>query len=187
MNDSHPMEQAFVAFLETRTSDRGTMADLRHGFSEGTQYRSWPHLAPWVDLADDRLRAAAVTVAAGFALHGRSIPGGNLGTVCRKLATAGALGERGLATFDGRFRRILACSSTEELAGHVQGVLRAAERRGIGVDFVRLFADLRSWTWRERTRLEWAQEYWGPPREDQQAGSHEQVVEQSQPEEGGAE
>lgn len=47
--------------------ERGTLADLRHGFSPVTEHRAWPHLAAWgVNLPDDRERRIWLTVAAGF-------------------------------------------------------------------------------------------------------------------------
>jgi hypothetical protein len=43
-------------------------------------------------------------------------------------------------------------------------VLRAAERKGVGVDLARLFTNLTYWN--ERVKVGWAQEYWGATSED---------------------
>jgi CRISPR system Cascade subunit CasB len=151
--------ERFLAHLASQVNDRGMMADLRHGLSEATEYRTWPHVAPWCRLDHERERRIWLTVAAGFALHQRTADSGNMGTVMRALATGGGRGREGLSTFDARFRRLLACSSSTEVCKHLAGVLRAAEREGVAINFVRLFGDLTHWG--DRTRVEWATEYWG--------------------------
>jgi len=157
--------ERFLAHLSNHRNDRGMMADLRHGFSEATEYRAWPHIAAWCDLAKDRDRRILLTVAAGFAIHGQSVPGGNLGSVLRKIATGDGRGREGLNTFDARFRRLLSCSTAQEVCEHLVGVLRTAERKGVPVDFARLHKDLMFWP--GRVKLEWARGYWGTPQEQE--------------------
>jgi len=151
--------ERFLAHLNGLTNDRGVMADLRHGLSKATEYRAWPHVAPWCRLDHERESRVWLTVAAGFAIHQRTTAAGNMGTVMRALATGGKRGADGLATFDGRFRRFLSCSSSAEVCDHLGGVLRAAERNGVAVNFAQLFIDLTYWS--KRVKLEWATEYWG--------------------------
>ena len=155
--------QRFLAHLGDLTNDRGVMADLRHGLSKTTEYRAWPHVAPWCRLDHERERRIWLTVAAGFAIHQQTAPTGNMGAVMRALATGGGRGAEGLATFDARFRRFLSCSSPTEVCDHLGGVLRAAERNGVAVNFAQLFTDLVYWN--DRVKVEWATEYWGsaPP------------------------
>jgi CRISPR type I-E-associated protein CasB/Cse2 len=110
-----------------------------------------------------------VTTAAGFAIHQRTSDAGNMGTTMRALATGEGRGEDGLATFDARFRRLLACAGSTEVCDHLTGILRAAERNGIAINFVQLLLDLQSWG--ERVKVQWATEYWGhPSREEAVAG-----------------
>jgi len=151
----------FLDHLASQTGDRGVMADLRHGLSRATEYRAWPHIAQWCRLDNEKQRRIWLTVAAGFAIHQRATDSGNMGTVLRSLATGGGRGLEGLATFDARFRRLLACSSAAELCDHLGGVLRAAERNGIPVNFAQLYKDLTYWG--NRAKVEWATEYWGTP------------------------
>ena len=87
-----------------------------------------------------------------------------MGTVLRALATGGGRGAEGLATFDARFRRLLACDSATEVCDHLAGVLRAAERNAVAVNFARLFYDLQ--TWGDRVKVRWATQYWGMPAEE---------------------
>ncbi len=151
----------FLEHLQAMVRDRGVMADLRHGLSKATEYRAWPHIAPWCRLDNDRQRRIWLTTAAGFAIHQRTTGSGNMGTVLRGVATGDGRGADGLATFDARFRRLLACPSATEVCDHLPGILRAAERQGVGVNFVRLFKDLLYWN--DRVKVQWAQEYWSTP------------------------
>ena len=151
---------AFVAHLDRRRDDRGIMANLRHGFSNATAYRAWPHVAGWGDLTNDWQRAILLTVAAGYATHGRTDSGdGNLGRTLRRLATGDGASNEALSSFDGRFRRLLSCDDVRDLCALLPGILRAAERRGVGVDFVQLYRDLTYWG--ERVKVAWAAAYWG--------------------------
>ena len=145
--------------------DRGTLADLRHSFSEATSHRAWPHLAPYCDLRDPRTRAIWSVVGAGFAtlapegLARSSV--GNIGATMRKLAVGdGKSDEKKLASFEGRFRRLLTCPSVEELCEHLVAVVRAAKAKGVAVDFRKLYEDLMGWE-NQEVRIEWATAYWG--------------------------
>ena len=157
----------FLNLLEgyVKKDDRGALAHLRRGFSEATEYRAWPYIAGWCrNLANDRDRRIWLTVSAGFATHLRTVHGsGNMGDVVRRLATGGDTRRplEALKSFDGRFRRLLTCSSAEELSRHLQGIIRAAERKGIPVDFEQLFWDLIRWENPEsKVRIKWAAAYW---------------------------
>ncbi len=159
-----PPIQRFLDVLAeyVRRDDRGALADLRHGFSRATEYRTWPHIANWCDLANDRERRIWTTVAAGFATHGKSVRGGNMGTTLRRIALSDAEGKKpddALTTFDARFRRLLTCSSAEEVCDHLVGVIRAAERKDAPIDFEQLYTDLRYWG--DKVRVRWASCYWG--------------------------
>lgn len=167
--------QQFLHHLESQVNDRGVMADLRHGLSRATEYRAWPHIASWgCRLDDDRERRIWLTVAAGFAIHQRTVDTGNMGTVLRAIATGDGRGEKGLETFDARFRRLLACSSAGEACDQLVGVLRTAEGKNVPVNFARLFTDLRYWG--DKVKVRWAAEYWksAPPPVDGAAGESEQ-------------
>lgn len=145
--------------------DRGALADLRRGFSEANEHRAWPYIANWCRRMDiDRDRRIWLTVAAGFATHLRTSPkSGNMGDVVRKMAVGQDPGRPrdALKSFEGRFRRLLTCAEPEELCRHLTGIIRAAERKGIPIDFERLFWDLQKWDKPDRkTKIEWAAHYW---------------------------
>jgi len=164
--------ERFLEYLDSQVGDRGVMADLRHGLSRATEYRAWPHIAPWRGRDNEHERRIWLTTAAGFAIHQRTVASGNMGTVLRSLATGGGRGEEGLKTFDARFRRLLACAKAAEVCDHLAGVLRAAERNGVPVNFAQLFTDLRYWD--DRVKVRWATEYWGAPIEGAAPDSDEE-------------
>jgi len=158
--DEKSYSDKFLEFLSSRAGDRGIMADLRHGFSPATEYRAWPHIAKWCDLTNDRQRKIITTIAAGFAVHKRTAQSGSLGQVMRLLAITGQQNvDEALMTFDARFRRLLACSSAEEVCEHLPGIIKAAERKGVTICFQTLYDHL--WHWGERVKLMWARDYWG--------------------------
>jgi len=162
--------QAFLARLKrcVDQGDRGTLADLRHGFSPATEHRAWPHLAAWgVDLRNDTQRAIWITVAAGFATLNETKRCGNMGATMRRLAQGGEgkqADRKALESFEGRFRRLLTCTTRKELCSRLQGVVRAAKQKGAQIDLEQLFWDLECWPVSSRgrdVRIEWAQAYWG--------------------------
>jgi CRISPR type I-E-associated protein CasB/Cse2 len=156
---SEPREEAerLLAFLQKNKDDRGIMADLRAGFSEATEHRAWPHIAPYCPLKNDFKRRVVQTVAAGFATQPECAGKGNLGTTMR--AIAGDTKD-GLASFEGRFRRLLTCVDTEELCRLVPGIIRTAKAKGVPVNHAQLYGDLCYWNG-GRTKIEWAEAYWG--------------------------
>lgn len=155
--DSDSPIDRFLSHLSGRAADRGIMADLRHGFNPGTQYRAWPHIAPWCDLTNDRDRTIWLTVAAGFATQKGSQRAGSLGATMRQIAMGDGPGRDGLKTFDARFRRLLSCSSAQELCQLLPGILRTAARKGVPVDYSKLYRDLCFWP---HSKLRWARDYW---------------------------
>ena len=150
--------------------DRGKLAALRRGFSEATEQHAWPFLAPHCDITDPKQRiiwltvaGAAATLAPDGLMMNRGC--GNIGATLRRLA----LGDdhpkdtdKVLASFDGRFRRLLTCQTTEELCQHLVSVIRAASVKKQPVDVRQLFFDLADWENRDKrdVRVEWARGFW---------------------------
>ncbi|MBT8339581.1 MAG: type I-E CRISPR-associated protein Cse2/CasB [Desulfatitalea sp.] len=147
----------------TNPKARGILADLRHGLGVKTQYRAWPHLlAIHAEAFDDEQeRAIWLTVAGGMALlmKGRDDKAGNMGATLKKIAQD--RGDGGLATFDGRFRRLLSCRMPDEVCRLLTGVFRAAKQKETPIDFERLFNDLQDWNNpRRKIRIQWAKSFW---------------------------
>ncbi len=160
----------FLEWLVKHKRDRGIMADLRHGLSEATEYRAWPHVVPWLGkhFENDTIRAVWLTVGATFAVQRDIQPvatGSSVAVVLRRLALGpkGSSGraEEGLATFAARFRRFLTCETRKEVCERLPGVIQAATRQSppIPIDLRRLYDDLSGWG--EWVKIRWAREYWG--------------------------
>jgi CRISPR type I-E-associated protein CasB/Cse2 len=150
-----------------RRNDRGMLAALRAGLSEGTRHRAWPILASYCDLRHSEDLAIWGLVGAGCATlapDGLARAGvGNIGATMRRLeAGGGHPDEKTLESFDGRFRRLLVCQEVTDLCDHLIPVLRAAKAKGVPIDFRKLYEDLRDWTASD-VRLSWAAAYWGVP------------------------
>src|SRR6056297_2447042 len=125
--------------------DRGALADLRRGFSPGTEHRCWPYIAVYCDLSKKRERIIWQTIAAGFATFEQTADSGNLGATMRRLALDGAPGspEDALKSFDARFRRLLSCDSVVEVCERLVGIIKAAKSKSIiPIDFEVLYEDL---------------------------------------------
>ncbi len=145
-------------FLHRNENDRGVMADLRCGFSPAREYRAWPHIAPWCELNRDWSRLPIQTVCAAFATQPLTAEQGNLGTTVRELAPS--WDKEGLASFEGRFRRLLTCDNMYELCRMIPHVIRAAKAKNIAVNHRKLFCDICLWE-RSNVKIDWAAAYWG--------------------------
>lgn len=150
------------------SDDRGMLANIRRGFSESTEIRAYPYVAPYCDLTNDRQRRIILTVAAGYATLAPAGLArnncGNMGATMRRLALRGTSEspEKALTTFEARFRRLLTCQATRELCEHLVPVFRAAVNKESPVDFKQLYWDLTDWERRDRrdVRIAWAKGYW---------------------------
>lgn len=173
--DNQPAIQRFIRWGQSRLDarDRGVMADLRRGFSPGTENRCWPYIAKFCNIENERERRIWQCVAAGFATHEGTAEKGNIGTTLRTLALDGSAGEieDALSSFDARFRRLLSCSSAIEVCDRLPGILRAAKNKGIPVNYERLFHDLLYWGNGEKVKVRWASAYWGDKSENGAEGA----------------
>jgi CRISPR type I-E-associated protein CasB/Cse2 len=155
----------FLEFLKEHTDDRGIMADLRHGLSEKTQDRAWPHLARnGCNLENEKERKVMMLIGSGYAMLKKTADSGNMGDTLRRIAQGQDKGdkEKGLKTFEGRFRRLLSCRTAAELCDRLSGILKAAERKDVDVNLKQLFWDLVKWDNPDRdVKVKWASHYWG--------------------------
>lgn len=148
-----------------REQNRGPLARLRLGLSEGTRHEAWPVLGGlFGELAVGH--PVFKTVGGCFALHpAASTPDvGNFGETMRN-----AIGKdkmREAKEPHARFRRLLACSSRDEICEHIRHAIRLARSREAPVNYRKLFEDLWWWEhprWGDRVKIEWAKAYWQVP------------------------
>jgi len=149
----------------TNPRARVILADLRRGLGQTMQYRAWPHLLAIHPTALDHENEGAIwlTVAGGMALlmkgQGRGM--GNLGETMRRIALGGNRREADMATFDGRFRRLLSCLSAEDVCRQLTDIFRAANQKRVPINFERLARDLLHWNDpNHKVRLQWAKAFW---------------------------
>jgi len=173
-NESVYPIQKFLAFLEgkVKQQDRGLLADLRHGFNPDTEYRSWPHLAPYINLEDHKKRIIWQTIAAGFACLEGSANKRRFGKSLRAIALAdnkSGKPDDALNTFSRQVRRLISFNTAEEVCKHLPGIIRRAKSKKKEIDFKELYWDL--WNW-EKTELEikvkWVNDYWDFRNEEEQ-------------------
>ena len=131
----------------TNPKARGILADLRHGLSEATQYRAWPHILRIYSKAFDipQKKTIWLTIAGGTAmlLDGKGEKFGNMGDTLRAIALGH--GKDGLASFESRFRRLLSCRLPEEVCQQLTGIFQAAKQKGVPINFRKLYWDLIHW------------------------------------------
>lgn len=150
--DPRELAARFLKHLRQFKNERGTMADLRRALNPTQRHRAWPLLAQFGGIDDPRLE----TIAGLFGYHPEETSNGNLGTTCRRLSSEHN-------TFDGRFRRLLACDR-DEICDHIRPVVLAAKAKGIPVNYEQLFADL--FYWSDNVKARWAAEFWSAPAEE---------------------
>lgn len=145
--DPNEAAAALLAHLRRLKEDRGAMANLRGALKPSLRHRAWPLLGQFNRLAIGERRYE--TVAGLFAHNPEHDPSvGNLGDTCRQLS-------KEHSTFDGRFRRMLACDR-EEICDHIRPVVLA---KGARVNYEQLFCDL--WYWSDSVKVKWARAFWG--------------------------
>lgn len=138
--------------------NRGLMADLRCGLVDGKRHRSWPALSRIRVGVDDLVKAH---VAALYATHPDEAGQGNLGTTCKTIEfkrDGGANGEDKMSPTERRFQQLLAAEPGDELFARVTRMVMMAKAQGVPVNYEKLLVDLSFWN--ERTRREWATEFW---------------------------
>jgi CRISPR system Cascade subunit CasB len=151
--DPKELAARFLKHLRQLKNDRGAMADLRRALNPAQRHRAWPLLARFGGIGNARYE----TVAGLFAHHPEETSTGNLGTTCQKLS-----GQHN--TFEGRFRRLLACDR-DDICDHIRPVVFAAKPKSVRVNYEQLFVDL--WYWSDAVKARWAAEFWGAPQPEE--------------------
>jgi CRISPR system Cascade subunit CasB len=145
-----------------------TLADLRSGLGRpaGDAPELWRY---YTTLNTQGHRTAALeaehTALTLFGLHQQShrTPmhknGVGVGQAALELYLAENANQKGI---DGRMKDIATSTDTDELTGHLRGLVQLLHGHGEPLDYTRLFWDLRTWNDPQRrtdTRLRWASQY----------------------------
>jgi CRISPR type I-E-associated protein CasB/Cse2 len=145
----HTRAVEFLKYLQRHKNDRGALANLRAALSETRRANAWPLLGGFPSAIGDRRFEIVAALWASDPESGAT--SGNLGS-----SLASMSGEHN--SFESRFKRLLACDK-DEIADRVVPIVRAAQAKGIRVNYTQLLADL-LW-WNEQVKVAWANAFWG--------------------------
>lgn len=150
--------------LRTCKNDKGFAARLKRADNPSTEYQSWEILSNWIDLESSRDRKCYGLVGASLA-RSHDFKDGSLGLgralnlVFFQTNGSGDISKSASAV---RLRRLLACTSSEELIGILRSLLRFLDSKGIGYSRAQVLDDI---LWfdhdrsRDRIRATWAKEF----------------------------
>lgn len=156
----HQGAVSFMKYLQRYRDDRGALANLRGGLSDARKPNAWPLLGGFPGAIDN---PAYETVAALWAITDRhECEDGCFANTCRDLAGCydAKAGKFEHDSFQTRFKRLLTCDR-DEIASRVVPVVRAAQAKGLAVNYTRLLSDL-LW-WNDSVKVDWAKAFWGAP------------------------
>ena len=157
-----PVATSFLAYLQRYRQDRGALAHLRGGLSESRRPNAWPLLGGFPGaIGSLPFEVVAALWAGGVEL---SADGGNLGNTLARLM-------KDHHSFEGRFKRLLSCDR-DKIAAHVAPVVRAAQAKGLRVNYTQLLSDLLCWG--DDVRVRWARAFWGAA--DANAGTNPELL-----------
>lgn len=164
MNDLKrtPKERAadFVGALRRARKDRGKLAALRHGLTGNPRLNvdAWPVIA---GLGGDIGQPACVAIAALYATHPEESNARNFGETCFRIALKDSSDRQIPASYEARFRRLLACGEVDDVIGQLRSWIHLAASKGVAVNYESLFADLWNWPWyADDIRVKWAKAFW---------------------------
>lgn len=150
--------------LRLLKEDKGAMSSLRSLLSNTQRYRGWSYIGKVNGIGD----ICVETIAGLYALHPMECneKNYNFGDACKKLAQkrSGSLSSED-SPFDRRFRRLLACSSREEICALLPEVIRGMKAEEIAVNYESLYVDIRRWNANQAEK--WAEHYWSSKQEDE--------------------
>lgn len=167
-------EDKFIQYILTICEqNRGVAARLTRADNPNTEYQSWEQLGPWIDLNNSYQRLPYASVAAAIARSKTRI-NGELG-----LGKALALAYAGQASSDSsdqakaRLRRLVACADIIEVCRVLRPILTLITSKvSQPLDYARLLRELIYFS--ERTKLNWAQDFYGQRVIDTQANQQQE-------------
>ncbi|HEX2957671.1 MAG TPA: type I-E CRISPR-associated protein Cse2/CasB [Chitinispirillaceae bacterium] len=147
--------------LNRYVENRGMMANLRCLLVENKKHRAWPVLSRLgIDIKDSVLS----TVAGLYATHPVNTETGNFGTTCKSIESKRNENQSGnddkLTPTERRFQHLLAAEPGQELFKRITRMVLMAASQNVPVNYTQLEKDLKFWN--DRTKAEWASEYWTP-------------------------
>ena len=159
--------ELFVEYVTKRASaDTAFCARLKRGDNPNTEYQSWEHLSSWCDLEKEWERKPYALISSAIA-NSKSKKEGSLG-----LGMAIALSYDDRSKSDAakaKLRRILACSSKEEVCLNLRSLLKLIGSRGVSISYSKLLNDILYFGTRVKSR--WASDFYGRVEKDDSISS----------------
>jgi CRISPR system Cascade subunit CasB len=140
--------------IQKMEKDTAFRAALKKADNPDTEYMSFEYLIPWSSGSDRNLKVFS-TVAAAMA---RSKVGSD-GTLSISSAIAKCYEEGNQAEpAKSRFRRLLACSSSEEVCVIIRPILSFISSKGVKISYEKLLNDLLYFS--DRVKKDWAKDFY---------------------------
>ena len=152
-------EEKLIAGIFNRLkNDMAFRAALKKADNPDTEYQSWEYLADYgINLEYENVRLPYTTVLAAAARSGREADGSlSLGTSLAKAYND----DRSSPPARARLRRILACSTVQEVCVVMRPVLRFIGSKGKPLSYGKLLKDLKYFNKNpEQIKARWAQQF----------------------------
>lgn len=149
--------------LERMQRDTGFAARLKRADNPATEYQSWELLADFgIDLEKDWERLPYCLVGAALA-KAKPERDGSLGLGAAIAASFEDGSQSGQARM--RLRRVLACTSIQEVCLILRPLLALIQSRGVSLNFSQLLQQLTGYagTGQDKIRSRWAQDFYRRP------------------------
>lgn len=158
-NDLKPEQSLMTKVILRCQKDNAFRSALKKADNPDTEYQSWEYLADYNVNLEHAKQRLPYTTAFAAAARSSKLTDGSL-----------KLGQALLFAYDGdressparsRLRRLLACTSIEEVCDVLRSILRLIESKGVSVSYNQLLNDLRFFENRQDSiKARWAQEFW---------------------------
>lgn len=152
-------------FLKRCSMDTAFCAAFKKADNPNTEFYSWEYLSQFgVDLSKSWERLPMVTVFSATARSKQQHDGHlSIGTAIARCYDSSPGKHDGNKSDPAkvRMRRVLACSTVEELCMVIHPLLRLMQSRGVTVSYAKLLTDLRLFYYNaDRVRTTWAQDFY---------------------------
>lgn len=148
--------KAFVEYVISRLqNDAAFGAALRRADNPATEYQAWEYLSNWCDI-DNKFELLPFSIVSAALARAKPVRDGNLGL---GQAIAACYVEKQSDAAKAKLRRVLACTSTEEVCRIIRSVLRLIASRSVLLEYGKLLDELLYFG--ERIRQRWAVNFYG--------------------------
>jgi CRISPR system Cascade subunit CasB len=157
-NELSGEEKLLTVVFSRLKNDTAFRAALKKADNPDTEYQSWEYLAEYrINIEHENIRLPYTTVFAAAARSGREADGSlSLSTALLKAYK----NDQSSPPARARLRRILSCSTVQEVCGVLRPMLRFISGKGIPISYGKLLYTLKYFNKNpEQTKARWAQQF----------------------------